>query len=240
MSKSRTSNYHPIGNGQYERFDRTLCDMLGSLDTRKKINWKSHVSPLVFAYNSTRHESTGQSPYMLMFGRYHRLPIDAALGLREKQQEITTKYIKDLKDRITKAHELATTSANKARDQQKSHYDNRVRGVTVKVCDRVLVKIVSFEGKHKLTDRWELDPYTVLSQQNEDISVFIVKKENGEGRTRTLHRNLLLPIGFLSDTPEPSPIPTPKLRPRKRPAKRTEELGTTQPNSKKESDDTLF
>ncbi|VDI34236.1 Hypothetical predicted protein [Mytilus galloprovincialis] len=52
--------------------------------------------------------------------------IDAALGLRENQQEITTKYIKDLKDRITQAHELATTSANKARDQQKSHYDNKL------------------------------------------------------------------------------------------------------------------
>ncbi|VDI21198.1 Hypothetical predicted protein [Mytilus galloprovincialis] len=107
--------------------------------------------------------------------------IDAALGLRENQQEITTKYIKDLKDRITQAHELATTSANKARDQQKSHYDNKVRGGTVKVGDRVLVKIVSFEGKHKLADRWEQDPYTVLSQQNEDILFSLVKEGKWRG-----------------------------------------------------------
>ena len=68
-----------MGNGQCEQFNRTL-----------RYAWfrKSYVSPLVFAYNSTRHESTGQSPFMLMFGGNPRLPIDAALGLGENQQDI--------------------------------------------------------------------------------------------------------------------------------------------------------
>jgi hypothetical protein len=74
--------------------------MIGSLDPSKKANWKSYVSPLVFAYNPTRHESTGQSPFMLMFGRNPRLPIDAALGLRKNQQDITTTFITELKDRV--------------------------------------------------------------------------------------------------------------------------------------------
>ena len=122
MSKSRTTSYHPMGNGQCERFNRTICDMLGSLDPSKKANWKCYVSPLVFAYNSTRHESTGHSPFMLMFGRNPRLPIDAALGLRENQQDITTTFITELKDRISKAHEVAT---NKAARKQKDNYDNK-------------------------------------------------------------------------------------------------------------------
>lgn len=58
----------------------------------KTIDWKGHVSPLVFAYNSTRHESTDQSPYMLMVGCNPRLPIDVAFGLREYLQKITTQY----------------------------------------------------------------------------------------------------------------------------------------------------
>ena len=69
----------------------------------------------------------------------------------------------------------------------------------------MLVKLVAFDGKHKLADRWEHDPYTVIRQPNEDIPVFTVRKENGEGRVRTLHRNLLPPIGFISDTPTPAP-----------------------------------
>lgn len=32
----------------------------------------------------------------------------------------------------------------------------------MKIGDRVLVKIVVFEGKYKLVDRWELDFYIVI------------------------------------------------------------------------------
>jgi hypothetical protein len=117
--------------------------MFGSLDPSKKANWKSYV----FAYISTRHESTGQSPYKLMFGRNPRLPIDAAFGLRENQQDIATKFITELKDRISKAHEVATAATNKTTRKHKDNYHNKVRGGTVQVGDRVLVRVVSFEGK---------------------------------------------------------------------------------------------
>ena len=83
---------------------------------------------------------------MLMFGRNPRLPIDAALGLRENQQDITTKFIIELKDRMSKAHEVVTATANKAARTRKDNYDNKVRGGTVQVGDRVLVKVISFVG----------------------------------------------------------------------------------------------
>ena len=86
MKKSRTTSYHPMGNGMCERYNRTLLNMLGSLEPHQKLNWKAYVGPLVHAYNCTRHESTGQTPYLLMFGRNPRLPIDAALGLHVDQQ----------------------------------------------------------------------------------------------------------------------------------------------------------
>ena len=214
--------------------------LLGSLDPSKKPNWKSYVSPLVFAYNSIRHESTGHSPFMLMFGRNPRLPFDAALGLRENQQDITTKFIIELKDRMSKAHEVVTATANKAARTRKDNYDNKVRGGTtgIQVGDRVLVKVVSFEGKHKLADRWEHDPYVALNQPNEGIPVFKVRKENDEGRTRTLHRDLL-PIGFISDKPTPAPRkPKPKHRPRAKPVKdKDKELVPTQPDNVEESEE---
>ena len=69
----------------------------------------------------------------------------------------------------------------------------------------MLVKVLTFDGKHKLADRWEEDPYIVQNQPNKDIPVFKIKKENGEGRIKTLHRKLLLPIGYIVDTPTPAP-----------------------------------
>jgi hypothetical protein len=66
------------------------------------------------------------------------LPIDAALGLRKNQQDITTTFITELKDRISKAHEVATAATNKAARKQKDNYDHKVRGGTVQIGDRVL------------------------------------------------------------------------------------------------------
>ena len=39
--------------------------------------------------------------------------------------------------------------------------------------------------------------YKVLSPPSKDILVFEVQQEDGTGRKKMLHRNLLLPIGFL-------------------------------------------
>lgn len=46
----------------------------------------------------------------------------------------------------------------------------------------------------------------IIAHPNEDIPVFTVKKGNSEDRTRTLHRNFLLPVGFLNNAP-PTPAP---------------------------------
>lgn len=217
MSKSRTKSYHAMGNCMCERFNHTLLNMLGSLPSLKKANWKAYVNPLEHAYNCTRHESTGQTTYLLMFGRIPRLPVNVAFGLREYEKEPTTQYVADLRQRISKAlrqriskaYELAAAAAKKARTKRRETYNTKVRGGIVRVGDRVLVKIVSFDGKHKLADKWEQEPYTVIAQPNEDIPVFTVRRENGEGRTRTLHKNLLLPVGFLNDsTPTPAPRKT--------------------------------
>ena len=62
--------------------------------------------------------------------------------------------------------------------------------------DKVLVKIVAFDGKHKLANKWEEDIYVVLKQPNPDIPVYTVKKQNGQGRERTLHRNLFFLLDF--------------------------------------------
>ena len=85
MTKSRTTPYHPAGNRMTEKFNRTLLDMLGTIEPAKKSDWKSYVSPIVHAYNCTRHSSTGFSLYFLMFGREPRLPIDLVFGLEINQ-----------------------------------------------------------------------------------------------------------------------------------------------------------
>ncbi|XP_071112959.1 uncharacterized protein [Haliotis cracherodii] len=245
IDKSSTTPYHPMGNGMCERFNRTLCNMLGTLEPEAKKDWKTHFAPLVHAYNCTRHESTGHSPFYLMFGRHPRLPIDLAFGL--DIEPVTTrsilKYTKTFQEKLRNAYEIATRQAKQSQSQQKSYYDQSARAAVLDVGDRVLVKVVAFDGRHKLADKWEDDIYIVTSQPNPSIPVYVVEKENGGGRKKTLHRNLLLPIGSLPRPETAIPVPKPRKRrssPRLQPTMRETTSTDNDQNTTAESEDDDF
>nr|ATA66766.1 env [Haliotis discus hannai] len=149
-----------------------------------------------------------------MFGRQPRLPVDVAFGIGEPPgSQSKTNYIKELRQRLSDSYKLATVAAEKARGRQQDLYNIKIRGATLTSGDRVLVKQLAFDGKHKLADRWENDTYVVVDQPNPDVPVYRVQKENGEGRFRTLHRNLLLPVGSLGSPQDYTPVvPVPKPR----------------------------
>ena len=60
--------------------------------------------------------------------------------------------------------------------------------------DRVLLRNVGIKGTHKIAVRWSEEVFVVVAQPSMDTPVYEVKPEMGNGRSRTLHRNLLLPI----------------------------------------------
>ncbi|KAK3755336.1 hypothetical protein RRG08_026066 [Elysia crispata] len=94
---------------------------------------------------------------------------------------------------------------NKAKESQKKYNDKRVRGAALILGDKVLVRNCSFEGPHKLQDKWSDDIFVVKEQPDSRTPVFVVEPVNG-GRKRTLHRNLLLPVESVrEDCPDVSP-----------------------------------
>jgi hypothetical protein len=191
-----------------ERFNQTLIRMLGTLETDQKTDWKSFIGPMVQAYNATKSSATGYSPHYLMFGWHPRLALDAYLGTDPGNEGSVdpTGYVQKLQNRLQQAYKLAAEASAKQGVRNKAYYDRKVCASRLEVNDRVLVRQVHFDGRHKLADKWETYPYTILDIPNPEIPVYRVRREDGKGPERVRHRNLLLPFNSLS--PSDSSVPT--------------------------------
>ena len=206
VSKSRTSPYHPQGNGQVERMNRTLLSMLRTLPELKKRKWDESLNKMIHAYNCTKHEATGYAPYYLLFGRTPRLPIDLVFNLnRDCTQGDYNTYVQNWQHDMKEAYQIAQQNAKKITERGKEYYNKRVSGGVLQPGDRVLVRnLTERGGPGKLRSHWEHVIHVVVERMGVLSPVYKVTPESGGGRTRVLHRNLLLPCDVLElDAPHP-------------------------------------
>ena len=171
--------------------------MLGTLSEEEKSDWKSYLGCMTHAYNCTKHVSTTYSPYFLMFGRHPRLPIDVEFGLPKHNcgdNSSKSRYVQKLRRRLNYAFKKASKYSDQQAQKYKSSYDKSIKGPQLQEKDIVLVKVVAHKGRHKLQDKWGPEEYVVIEQPIAGTPVYKVQPVNG-GNIRTLHRNLLLPLG---------------------------------------------
>ncbi|CAI5636989.1 unnamed protein product [Oreochromis niloticus] len=121
-------------------------------------------------------------------------------------ESIRRGYAEKWRKRMTEAYQVATKNSLSASAKGKSYYDQKVRGVVLKPGDRVLVRNLGERGgPGKLRSYWENRKY-VVKEQVSDNPVYVVHPEgNDQGRTRTLHRNLLLLVNDLPVEFPPQP-----------------------------------
>ncbi|CAD6186524.1 unnamed protein product [Caenorhabditis auriculariae] len=138
----QTKGYNSRENGCVERFNRTLESIL-----KKKMvittDWDKLVPAAVFAYNSTKHGTTGESPYFLMYGRDPRIPSEIEDKFKPKWvQNDLDSYKYTLMEVLHQAHEEARANLLKEGTAMKKQFDkkNKTEDKTFpKVGDRVLL-----------------------------------------------------------------------------------------------------
>uniref|UniRef100_A0A3B5PZG8 Gypsy retrotransposon integrase-like protein 1 n=1 Tax=Xiphophorus maculatus TaxID=8083 RepID=A0A3B5PZG8_XIPMA len=190
--KSRTTPYHPAGNGQCERFNRTLHNLLRTLPTSRKRNWTVCLPQLLYAYNTTPHQSTGESPFFLIFGQEPRLPVDFLLGRVQNPVAGTVhEWVKEHQTRLQIAFEGAREKLRTSAGRRKANHDKNIREAPLKEGQLVLIRNLGSKGRQKTQDLWSSVKHIVVQVPREGGVVYSVAPVHDQTRVRRVHRSLL-------------------------------------------------
>ena len=190
--KTRTTPYHPAGNGQCERFNRTLHNLLRTLPLSRKRDWNSCLPQVLYCYNTTPHQATGESPFFLMFGQEPRLPVDFLLGRVESPVGGTVhEWVQEHQARLQVALEGARERLQHAADRRKRHHDKQVKALPLREGQVVFLRDFTARGPHKTQDRWSSVRYQVLVAPKEGGSVYTIAPVDDPTRVKRVHRTML-------------------------------------------------
>ena len=134
----------------------------------------------------------------MLYGRQPLLPIDIEYSVftPELSEAVTYKYVQELKSRLEHAFNKANDFCEREAVRTKQRFDKTAKCSKLIPGDLVLVKRKDFVTKHKIADKWETKPYEIISQCSDGLPVYTVTRN---GRERTLHRNMLFPLGLRRD-----------------------------------------
>ena len=193
LTKTRTSALHPEGNGQVERYNRTLGAMLAIYTEDYPRRWDEHLPYIMAAYRGTQHSSTKLSPNMMLFGRENALPVHVVLGDPNREDEIPDPYdyVQNLRQHLQHAHAIAREHLGRQGALQKRYYDHRAKQVQYQIGDPVwLYQPVRKKGvSPKLTAPW-VPGYVVIAKMD-DVNFRI--KSGPQAKPLVVHANRLMP-----------------------------------------------
>ncbi|KAK7094305.1 hypothetical protein V1264_007945 [Littorina saxatilis] len=183
-----TTAYHPMCNGLVEKFNATLKSTLKKLCSEQPRQWHRYINALLFAYREVPQESTGFSPFELMYGRTVRGPMQILKELWTKDVDTpevknSYQYVFELREKLEETLEIARENLRKSQDSGKHYYDRKAVNRKFTQGNKVLILLPT--DHNKLLMQWK-GPYEVEAVVGiNDYNVNVGKK------SKIYHANLL-------------------------------------------------
>lgn len=135
-----TSRYHPQANAT-EAANKTAEGAIRSYlkDAINHKDWDVHIAEIACAMNTSKHTSTGMSPYFVLFGK-HMLTSGNDYGINSQQIEGELRSDESEANRRKKIWILVKENLHKSYEQNKRRYDLRSREIQYATGDEVWVK----------------------------------------------------------------------------------------------------
>ncbi|KAJ8404637.1 hypothetical protein AAFF_G00335000 [Aldrovandia affinis] len=160
-----------------ERFNRTLHDLLRTLPLTQKREWTKYLPQVTFSYNTTIHQSTGESPYLLMFGQEPQLPIDFLLG---RVGEPTEGRVQEHQRRLQTAFDGARVRLKVAAECRKERQDQLV-----------YLRDHSVRSRNKIQDLWSSTVHKILKAPQQGGPVYTIAPVDALEQVKHVHRTML-------------------------------------------------
>ena len=185
-----TTPYHPMMNGKLERQHAVLKSILSKLCASKPKDWDRYLVPTLFAMREIPSDTTGFSPFELLYGRKVRGPLAILRDLWSEPNlandtRSSYQYVLELRERLEDSAEIAASNANMNASVYKSYFDKNSVKRTFKVGDEILLLLP--DSSNKLLSSWK-GPYTVTEVKSK-VNYMI----NKDGKSKLFHVNMLKP-----------------------------------------------
>ena len=196
IDKSRTTSYHPEGNSQAERYNRTLHGLLRTIEPSKKKRWPEVLPEIVQAYNATPHASTGFSPHYLLFGQEAKLPLDAMLavsGEDSDNDDSAADWVAEHGRRLLEAQRRANRLLRQREAEREVRLDRGAADHDIPPGTHARVRRHAWQGRHKIQDLWHPTIYVELARPYRHLHVYEVRPV-ARGEPRVVNRRELVPV----------------------------------------------
>jgi Chromo (CHRromatin Organisation MOdifier) domain len=126
--------FHPQTDGQTERMNRTLEEMLRAYATYQQDQWDEYLPAAEFAYNNSKQASTGFTPFELDCGQHPNTPITMT---KESEVPAANDFLKHWTSMI----DLAKDSLREAQERQEKYANEHRHHIIFQVGDQVLLNM---------------------------------------------------------------------------------------------------